>query len=250
MVKRIFSSLIVLVMPMVLCPPVSAAADPLEAELRRASQEMLDAVAPGEVAVWERYLHPRFTQLDENGEVRGRAETLAALRPLPPGLVGRIAIDEFRVTRHGDTAIVALELQESLDYHGQHQASRFRSLETWIKTDAGWRLLGQHVAAVLKDPPAVAMSREQVCAYAGRYLLTPEIETVLSCAGGELRSKRTGRDEDVLKAELVDVFYVPGRPRTRRIFLRDGEGRIEAFVDRREGEDIRWKRAGGAGPGG
>ena len=41
---------------------------------------------------------------------------------------------------------------------------------------------------------------------------------------------------------LRDVFFVPGQPRTRRIFTRDAQGRVDGFVDRREGEDIRWTR--------
>src|SRR5687767_13473368 len=82
----------------------------LEAELRRMTQELLDAVAPGETAVWERHLDERFVHLDENGVVRTKAELLKEFGPLPPGLVGRIEIDKFRVTLAGDTAVVALEM--------------------------------------------------------------------------------------------------------------------------------------------
>jgi hypothetical protein len=32
-------------------------------------------------------------------------------------------------------------------------------------------------------------------------------------------------------------------PRTRLIFLRDGKGAVTAFVDRREGLDIRWTKS-------
>jgi hypothetical protein len=35
---------------------------------------------------------------------------------------------------------------------------------------------------------------------------------------------------------------VPGQPRTRRIFLRDPAGKIAGFGDRREGEDVRWRK--------
>jgi hypothetical protein len=42
--------------------------------------------------------------------------------------------------------------------------------------------------------------------------------------------------------EVRDVFFVAGQPRTRRVFLRDAAGRITGFADRREGEDVRWRR--------
>jgi hypothetical protein len=35
---------------------------------------------------------------------------------------------------------------------------------------------------------------------------------------------------------------VPGQPRTRKIFQRNSEGKITGFVDRREGEDLVWRR--------
>jgi hypothetical protein len=38
------------------------------------------------------------------------------------------------------------------------------------------------------------------------------------------------------------VFFAAGQPRTRRIFVRDAAGRIVGFVDRREGEDVRWTK--------
>jgi hypothetical protein len=52
--------------------PEPRSATAAAAELRRMSQELLDAVAPGEVAVWRRYLHDRFVHLDENGFVDRR----------------------------------------------------------------------------------------------------------------------------------------------------------------------------------
>jgi hypothetical protein len=45
-----------------------------------------------------------------------------------------------------------------------------------------------------------------------------------------------------LLAETPDILFVPGQPRIKRIFLRDAKGRITAFIDRREGEDIVWNR--------
>jgi hypothetical protein len=229
---------------------VAPPADPA-AQLRRMTQELLDAVAPGETEVWERYLDERFVHMDENGMVRGKAELLRELRPLPKGLVGRIEIDRFAATLHGDTAVAAYEIQEYLDYHGQPLRTRFRALDTWRRTPAGWRLIGEHTAAVLKDPPAVALALPEPCEYAGVYSLTAAIHTTVRCAGDGLLSERADRPLARYSAELRDVFFVPGQPRTRRIFTRDTAGRVDGFVDRREGEDVRWtkERRGASAPG-
>ncbi|MEZ0471759.1 nuclear transport factor 2 family protein [Luteimonas salinilitoris] len=231
-------------------PALSAGAasgdDQTEAELRRMTQELLDAVAPGRRDVWDRYLDERFLHMDENGVVRNKVELLNEFAPLPPGLAGSIEIDTYKATIHGDIAIAAYEMQETLDYHGQPLRSRFRALDTWRRTPAGWRLIGEHAAALRKDPPVVALTRQALCEYEGVYALTPTISTTLRCTGDGLTSERDDRPIVKYAAELRDVFFVPGQPRTRRIFTRDASGRIDGFVDRREGEDVRWNRNGDA----
>ena len=222
----------------------SPAPVPVEVELRERTQELMDAVAPGEATAWQRYLHDRFVQMDENGVVRDKQALLRELTPLPAGLVGRIEVDRFSATVNGDTAVTAYEIQEYLDYHGQPLRTRFRSLDTWLSTPAGWRLVGQHTAAVLKDPPSARLSRQELCAYAGVYSLTPTISTTIRCEGDGLSSQRGDRPVAKYSAEVRDVFFAAGQPRTRRIFTRDASGQVNGFVDRREGEDVRWTRVG------
>jgi hypothetical protein len=47
----------------------ATAAEPVETLLERQTQELLDAVAPGRVEVWQRLLHPDAIYVSENGEV-------------------------------------------------------------------------------------------------------------------------------------------------------------------------------------
>ena len=42
---------------------------------------------------------------------------------------------------------------------------------------------------------------------------------------------------DTVLAEARDVFFTPGKPRTRRIFRRGSDGGVTGFADRREGEE-------------
>jgi hypothetical protein len=45
-----------------------------------------------------------------------------------------------------------------------------------------------------------------------------------------------------LLAEVRDVLFIAGQPRTRKIFQRDAEGNITGFVDRRQARDLVWHR--------
>jgi ketosteroid isomerase-like protein len=220
----------------------AAAPSAAETELRKIAQEMLDAIAPGDADVWRRYLHERVVLVDENGTVRTKSEMLKEFSPLPPGLVGNLKVDTFKIETHGDVAVLAFEAQEHLDYHGQTLHSRYRINDTWLKTAQGWQLLAEQVAAVLKDPPSIKLTQQQLCEYNGTYAMTPQIVTTLKCTQDGFAAERSGRPSTQYLAEVPDVFFVAGQPRTRRIFVRDAQGRVVAFVDRREGEDIRWTR--------
>ena len=217
-----------------------ASVSDVAALLKRQTQELMDAVAPGKAEVWQRYLLDDALYLDENGVVYDKATLLKELTPLPPGLVGRIEVDRFQVKLHGDSAVAAGEIQEYLDYHGQNLRTRFRFLDTWLKTPDGWRLAARHTAAVLKDPPAIPLSAEELCAYAGEYRLTPAITTTVRCTKNGLTAERSDRPPATYLPEVRDVFFAAGQPRSRRIFTRDTAGAVVGFVDRREGEDVRW----------
>ena len=224
----------------------SGAADQtaVESELRRDTQALLDAIAPGDVPVWDRLLDPSAIQVDENDAVRDKKQILADLQPLGPGLKGRLDIDDFRAVVFGDVAVVTHEDAEYLDYHGQVLHSRFRMTDTWRKTSAGWRQIASQVLAVQQDPPAMPVAPGALCAYAGRYALTDDIVAIVSCKDGHLAVARPGKPERTFLAETPDVFFEPGQPRTRRIFQRGADGKITSFVDRREERDIVWKRIG------
>jgi len=213
-----------------------------EETLRQITQQLLDAIAPGHADVWNTYLDEHLVHVDENGVVRTKAEFLKELTPLPPGLKGSIRIDSFRAAIDGDVAVVAHEDQEQLDYFGQELHSRFRSMDTWKRTTDGWRLVAEQTTAVLKDPPTVSLSKSELCSYAGSYQLTDKIQTTVACTNDALTFARTDRPAVKYSPEVRDVFFAAGQPRSRRIFVRDSQGSVIGFVDRREGEDIRWTK--------
>ena len=217
-------------------------ASSISSELRHTTQVLLDGITSGDASVWDKWLDPAVLQVDENDIVRGKAEILAEIKPLAPGLVGHLYIDDFRIAVRDNVAVVTHEDNETLDYHGQMLLSRFRMTDTWHKTPAGWRLLGEQELAVLQDPPSIALDHPTLCSYAGRYALTSTIVATVRCTDDRLVVAREGQPERTFLAEVKDVFFEPGHPRTRRIFVRDAGGRITGFVERREARDVRWVR--------
>jgi len=51
-----------------------------------------------------------------------------------------------------------------------------------------------------------------------------------------------GKPEVELKAEARDVLFVPGQPRSHKIFRLDAKGNMVAFADRRENRGLVWSR--------
>lgn len=216
--------------------------DDASAALRAQTQAMLDAVAVGDSAVWDRYLDPQVIYLSEAGEVETKAQLLAELKPLPAGITGSIAISKFEVRRFGDTAVVLHVDEETEHYFGHELHAQYMNTATWRRGPGGWTLIAQQVLATLVDPPAIALPAAQLDDYAGSYRLTDDIHYTVRREGDHLVGERTGRPPQALRVEARDVLFVPGQPRSRKVFQRDAAGRITGFADRREGRDVVWTR--------
>jgi hypothetical protein len=227
---------------LVIAALASAASDPnpasVQKQLRADDQALLDAIAPGDKAVWERLLAQDAVYVDENGTVMNRAQFLAALKPLPSGSSGHISIVDYQAKIHGRVALVVHKDDERENYHGIPLRADYLMTETWIKEGTDWRLALVHVYVVAKDPPAIKTPPNLLAEYEGRYRAAPDLSYVIRREGDHLIGERQGLPSVTLSQESADVFFVPGHPRDRKIFRRDAGNKIVDFVDRREGEDL------------
>jgi hypothetical protein len=210
----------------------------VQKQLRANDQALLDAIAPGDRAVWERLLAKGAIYVDENGAVMQRDQFLAALKPLPPGTSGHIAIVDYQAKVRGNVALIIHKDDERENYHGIPLRADYLMTETWIKEDGDWRLALVHVYVVPKDPPAIKTPANLLAEYEGRYQAASDLVYLIRREGDHLVGVRQGLPAVTLAHESTDVFFVPGRPRERKIFRRDEHRKIVDFVDRREGEDL------------
>jgi hypothetical protein len=222
----------------VLCAAADANAD----LLRKKDQTLLDAIAPGDRKVWEAALASDAVYVDENGVTMDRAEFLKQLDPLPAGASGSLHIDTYSARVSGDLATVIHTDNEEENYHGQVLKARYLMTETWRLESGEWKLHMVHAYAILKDPPAMTLPAKALQEYVGTYSGGKDLEYIIQWDGKQLLGGRAGRSLTPLQVEVRDVLFVAGQPRNRKIFQRDEKGNVSGFVDRREGEDLKWSR--------
>jgi hypothetical protein len=220
----------------------SAPASDLETLLQNQTQQLLDAIAAGDRAPWQRYIADDVMFVTEDGSRKTKTELVNEVRALPADVWGKIRVTDFTVVRHDRVAIATYVADEDEGYYGQVIHARYRSTDTWLLTDGTWQMIGSEVIALRNDPPAIDLPASTLDAYTGRYSLTQAISYTITRDATAMHGQRTGREPETLKVEAPDVFFVPGQPRLRKIFTRDSSGRITGFVERRETWDIVWKR--------
>jgi hypothetical protein len=214
----------------------------LAIELQAKDQALLDAVATGDRATWEQTLTPDATYVDENGATLTRSELLADFGPLPAGVSGQIRIVDYKLKQIADTALVVHRDEEQESFHGQALTATYLTTETWVRQRGQWKLALAHVYVVNRDPASIELSASALDEYVGRYSASPDLVWVISREGDHLVGGREGQPAKLLRAEVRDVLFAPGAPRNRKVFQRDEQGRVTGFIDRREGQDLRWSR--------
>jgi len=228
--------------PLLLALRPGAAGEDVVALLHQQTQELVDAISSGSAEIWDRYLDPDVRYVDETGTVLTKKEMVDQTKPLPAGVSGTIRISDFVAVVHGDVAVATYVDNESENFHGHELRCRYRNTDTWKRTPAGWRLIAGQVLALREDPPAVPLSAALRREYVGTYVLAPGITYEIRAAGDRLEGQQSGRKPETLLAEGPDVLFVAGKPRYRYVILRNSDGRITGFAQRREAWDLVWTR--------
>src|SRR5437870_5642713 len=98
--------------------------------LHAQDQALMDAVTAGDPKVWDAVLAPDVIYLDEAGDLNSRADLLKQIQPLPAGVSGKIIVNDYKLTLHGDTATAFFADDEKENFHGQQLHARYLTTET------------------------------------------------------------------------------------------------------------------------
>jgi len=209
----------------------------LTAKLRRKDEVLLNAVHRGNRKAWANATTPDFMYI-EDGEILKRETFLNVLAE--DGLTP-LTIRSYEVHRRGATATV-VHLDDVPDRPGRDtKNSHLLMTEVWQQLGTDWKLRLVDINRLRVDPPAVTLPSSALDELVGDYKSGATLY-VIRRSGDQLLGRRAEEEEEEWKAEVRDVWFVPGQARYRKIFERDASGKVIGFVDRSESSDLRWVR--------
>jgi hypothetical protein len=137
-------------------------------------QALMNAIAPGDKAPWERVMDPSCVITTEEGELLSRQQFLDSLGPLPAGLGGSITVRELTVQEAPSLAVVRYLADEAESVFGQQLVVNYRVTNTYRRDGAGWKMMASHLSVVTRDPPAQPVSDAAWPGLVGTYRLMPD----------------------------------------------------------------------------
>ena len=212
-------------------------------ELVRRTQELFDAVAPGDQAPWKKYFADDCIYHDEKGRSMDKAGLVADVTPLPKGYGGSIKVTKPQSVITRDCAVLSYDNEETETIFGQTLHARYHSTDTWLWRDGEWRIAASQTMRYYEDPAVGQSDPARFPDYVGTYEVAKESErrTTLSTEGGQLFMERTGGKKTALLPESGALFFRQG-VEGRILFHRAADGKVDTLIDRRNNEDVVWKK--------
>src|SRR5262249_62403166 len=123
-------------------------------ELVRNTQEIFDAVAPGNPEPFKKYFAEDAMFFDEKGRNMDKAALVKDIQPLPQGYSGSIKIVQPKSHIEDNVAVLSYDLDETEVVFGQKLKARYHETDTWMRRAGKWQIVaGEGGPAFLKHPP-------------------------------------------------------------------------------------------------
>ena len=220
----------------------SAKRSPLtQDELVRNTQELFDSVAAGDPSPWKKYFAEDSMYFDEKGRSMDKTALVNDITPLPKGYSGGIRLVKSKSHIQGDTAILSYDLDETETIFGQKMTARYHGTDTWMYRDGKWQIVAGQMFRYYEDPVSGKVDKKVYAEYAGTYELAPGVTQTVSVESDDLYAQRSGGDKVLLVPEATGIFFRKG-VEGRRLFRRGDTGKVDAMIDRRNNEDVLWRK--------
>jgi hypothetical protein len=210
-------------------------------ELVRRTQELVNSVAGGDQKPWKKYFADDCLYFDERGRNMNKEALVADIAPLPQGYAGSISVANAQSHIEGEVAVLSYDLNESETVYGQTMKARYHETDTWMGRNGDWQIVAAQVLRYYEDPAEGQVDARTYADYVGTYEAAPGKTMTVLLEDGHLFRQRGSGAKVELFPEVAGLFFRKG-VEGRTAFPRGADGKVESLIDRRNNEDIVWKR--------
>ena len=209
-------------------------------ELVRRTQELYGAIVPGNQAPWKKYFAEDCIFADEKGRIFDKSKLIADINPMPAGFSGTIKIQNAQSRIIGNTAILSYDADETETIFGQNLKARYHVTDTWLQRDGNWQIIASQAHRYYEDPAIGKADPRKFADYIGTYELAPGQTRAILVESDKLFVERNGKKERLLP-ETSEIFFRKG-VEGRILFRYAATGKVDALIDRRNNEDVVWRK--------
>src|SRR5207237_10630126 len=123
-----------------------------ENEVIRRTQELYDAVVPGDQAPWKKYFADDSIFSDEKGRNMDKSKLIADITPMPAGYSGAIKLEHVQSRIYSNVAILSYDANETETIFGQNLSARYHVTDTWLRHDGNWQIVASQAHRYYEVP--------------------------------------------------------------------------------------------------
>jgi len=212
-----------------------------EIELVRRTRHLYDSLPSGDRRPWQAYYADDAMVYDEKGRSMDKKALVADVEPMPGGYTGAITIEQPHAIFSPGVALLAYVCNETETVFGQVLHARYHAVDTWLYRNGTWQIAASQTMRYYEDPAIGISDPAHLDDFIGVYELSLGNRRTVSWDGYDLFVQRGASQRTKLLPESGDLFFRAG-VEGRILFHRDATGKVDALYDRRNNEDVIWKK--------
>ena len=137
-------------------------------------------------------------------------------------------------------ATLSYDANETETIFGQNLSARYHVTDTWLRRDGNWQIVASQAHRYYEDPAVGKTDPKKFPDFIGAYELGSGQTRTIIAEGDSLFVERSGK-KDQLFPEASELFFRKGIE-GRILFRYDKNGKVDALIDRRNNEDVVWRK--------
>jgi hypothetical protein len=212
------------------------------------TQSLMDAVARGDKAIWDRVLEDDCIVTNEDGEVLDKGRMLKDLTPLPAGFSGQIKVRDLTVRQTQGAAVVHYWLDEVERIFGQTLKTTYVETDTYRRSGDSWKVLAMQTTVVPRDLEPLQADPAAWPSLLGDYAYSEKATSRyhVFVRDGALYGGTNPKTATRLIPLAPLVYYQQGSIHLM-IFVRDASGAISEVRELHKYNEVRMERIAAAG---